>query len=169
MPIVKALFPLALRRRPEVLDPLPEVVVCPDPDCVCPWECSPPALVVVIVTAFPCPCACADVPPLPPACAIPLVAFAPTAAGAIGPPPTPTVALVKFAPAIPAPDRRAISARTALSHWISSSSLGAESRNVRFVVTILNVCVSRAASFISSPCGGEIECPCVFAELLCGE
>ena len=32
-------------------------------------------------------------------------------------------------------------ARIALSHFISSSSLGAQSRRVRFVVTILKVCV----------------------------
>jgi hypothetical protein len=36
-------------------------------------------------------------------------------------------------------DRRAISARTAPSHLISSSSDGAHSSKVRFVVTILNV------------------------------
>ncbi len=41
----------------------------------------------------------------------------------------------------PCPDRRAMSARIALSQLISSSSLGAQSRSVRFVVTTLNVCV----------------------------
>jgi hypothetical protein len=40
----------------------------------------------------------------------------------------------------PAPDRRAISARTAPSHLISSSSVGAHSSKFLFVVTILNVC-----------------------------
>jgi len=39
----------------------------------------------------------------------------------------------------PASDRRAISARTAPSHLISSSSLGAHNRRVRLVVMILNV------------------------------
>jgi hypothetical protein len=36
--------------------------------------------------------------------------------------------------------RRAINAQMALNHLISSSSLGAHSRSVRLVVTILNVC-----------------------------
>ena len=36
-------------------------------------------------------------------------------------------------------DRRAMSARTAPNHLISSSSDGAQSNKVRFVVTILNV------------------------------
>jgi hypothetical protein len=40
----------------------------------------------------------------------------------------------------PASDLRAMSARTALSHFIDSSSLGAHNTSVRFVVTILNVC-----------------------------
>lgn len=47
----------------------------------------------------------------------------------------------------PASDRRAISARIALSHLISSSSLGAHNMSVRFVVTILKV-VERAASAV---------------------
>ena len=58
-------------------------------------------------------------------------------------------------------DRRAMSARTALSHLISSSSLGAQSNSVRFVVTILNVCLPAAPSCSSPPwdgCGGEIAC-----------
>lgn len=40
---------------------------------------------------------------------------------------------------VPVPDRRAISARTAPSHFISSSSVGAQRSSVRLVVTILNV------------------------------
>jgi hypothetical protein len=39
--------------------------------------------------------------------------------------------------------RRAISALIAPSHLTSSSSLGAQRRRVRFVVTILNMCASR--------------------------
>ena len=55
----------------------------------------------------------------------------------------------------PAPDRRAMSARTALNHLISSSSLGAHSSSVRFVVTILNVCFPAAPpSGSSTPCSG---------------
>ena len=50
----------------------------------------------------------------------------------------------------PWPDRRAMSARIALSHLISSSSLGAHRSSVRFVVTTLNVCVP-AASPSSGP------------------
>jgi hypothetical protein len=57
----------------------------------------------------------------------------------------------------PAPDRRAIRARIALSHLISSSSLGAHNSNVLFVVTILNVkwpCESSGA--VDDP-NGEVD------------
>ena len=54
----------------------------------------------------------------------------------------------------PDPDRRAMSARTALSHLISSSSLGAQRRRVLFVVTTLNVCRTWVSS---SPSGAEAE------------
>lgn len=54
----------------------------------------------------------------------------------------------------PAPVRRAISARIALSHLISSSSLGAHNNNVLFVVTILNV---KCPCESSGPVGGELE------------
>ena len=78
-------------------------------------------------TAFPgVPCACpatsADGPA--PAVGAPAAAFA----GVASPGTT------------PASDRLAISARTALNHLISSSSLGAQRSTVRLVVTILNVC-----------------------------
>ena len=43
-----------------------------------------------------------------------------------------------------------MSARIALSHLISSSSLGAQSSSVRFVVTTLNVCVRVPAPSPSS-------------------
>lgn len=46
-----------------------------------------------------------------------------------------------------------MSARIALSHLISSSSLGAQRRRVRFVVTILNVC----DRCVASPSSGEDE------------
>lgn len=49
------------------------------------------------------------------------------------------------------PDRRAISARIALSHLISSSSLGAQSSSVRFGVITLNVCAEPSPSSL---------CPC---------
>ena len=51
----------------------------------------------------------------------------------------------------PAPDRRAMSALTALNHLISSSSLGAHSSSVRFVVTTLKVCFSSPPPSPSSP------------------
>ena len=51
----------------------------------------------------------------------------------------------------PASDLLAMSARTALSHCISSSSLGAQSTSVRFVVTILNVCFNNVWSTSSDP------------------
>lgn len=54
----------------------------------------------------------------------------------------------------PAPDRRAISARTAPNHLISSSSVGAHSSKVLFVVTILNVCAPCVSS--TSDDGGII-------------
>lgn len=54
---------------------------------------------------------------------------------------------------IPDSDLRAISALTAPSHLISSSSLGAQSRSVRLVVTILNKLV-RCDS--SSPPGENV-------------
>ncbi len=63
----------------------------------------------------------------------------------------------------PAPDRRAMSARTALSHLISSSSLGAHNSSVRLVVAILKVCLPAASPSSSPPfdcwggdVGGEI-------------
>ena len=46
----------------------------------------------------------------------------------------------------PEPDRRAISARTAPNHLISSSSVGAHSNKFRFIVTILNVCAPCSSS-----------------------
>lgn len=54
----------------------------------------------------------------------------------------------------PDPDRRAMSARTALSHLISSSSLGAHRRSIRLVVTTLNVC---RACPSSGPSGADVE------------
>ncbi len=51
---------------------------------------------------------------------------------------------------------RAISARTVLSHLISSTSLGAESNRLRFVVTILNVWLGSA---VSSPVEDEALLP----------
>lgn len=56
----------------------------------------------------------------------------------------------------PCPVRRAMRARITLSHLISSSSLGAQSRSVRFVVTILNVCVPA----LSPPSGDEATANC---------
>jgi hypothetical protein len=57
----------------------------------------------------------------------------------------------------PAPDRRAISARTAPNHLISSSSVGAHSSRFLFVVTILNVCAScdSSAFDVGGIMGGE--------------
>lgn len=54
-------------------------------------------------------------------------------------------------------ERRAISARTAPSHLISSSSVGAHNSRVRFVVTILNVRArcDRAGSPPGEPMGGD--------------
>ena len=49
----------------------------------------------------------------------------------------------------PVPVRRAISARTAPSHLISSSSLGAQRSSVFLVVMILNVCFFWASSVSS--------------------
>jgi len=43
-------------------------------------------------------------------------------------------------------ERLAISARITLNHLISSSSVGAQSRRVRFAVTILNTCWSVSAA-----------------------
>jgi len=53
----------------------------------------------------------------------------------------PTMVLGRDSPGTtPRSFRRAINAQMALNHLISSSSLGAHSRSVRLVVTILNVC-----------------------------
>lgn len=73
----------------------------------------------------------------------------PDAVGLISFPPE-VVIFVESPGTPPEPDRRAISARTAPSHLISSSSLGAHRRSVLFVVTILKVC----ASFDSSSDAG---------------
>ena len=51
-------------------------------------------------------------------------------------------------------DRRAMSARTALNPLISSSSLGAQRSSVRFVVTILNVCLPASPVSRPSTCSG---------------
>lgn len=58
----------------------------------------------------------------------------------------------------PAPDRRAISARTAPNHLISSSSVGAHRSRFLFVVTILNVCAQygSSASDDGAAMGGEM-------------
>lgn len=53
--------------------------------------------------------------------------------------------------------RRAMSARTALIHFISSSSLGALSRSERFVSTILKVNCAPSTSWASSPDLGDTE------------
>ena len=84
------------------------------------------------------------------------------AAPAAPPPPAPappaaaapagglTLALCGSPGTTPCPDRRAMSARIALSHLISSSSLGAQRSSVRYVVTTLNVCVRVPAPSPSS-------------------
>lgn len=60
----------------------------------------------------------------------------------------------------PWPDRRAMRARITLSHLISSSSLGAQRRSVRFVVTTLNVCAPAALPLSSCPPEDEAWCWC---------
>jgi hypothetical protein len=76
-----------------------------------------------------------------------LISFPPEAAIFVESPGTP-----------PDPDRRAISARTAPSHLISSSSLGAQRSSVLFVVTILNVCASfESSSEAGAATGGTDE------------
>ena len=93
-------------------------------------------LLGAVVPAAPIPAAPPPAAPAPPAAAAPAGELTPTLCGAPG--------------RTPCPDLRSISARVALSHLISSSSLGAQRSSVRFVVTTLNVCVRVPAPSLSS-------------------